>query len=594
MSWRSRFGALALCGFVATSSLPAQECNGLRLFDVAAQRGLNFIHDRGTTGLKHLPETMGAGLAWLDADGDGRLDLYVVQSGPYPSTGDAAAANRLFLQQEDGRFVDRTEGSGAGHRGYGQGAVAADVDGDGDTDLYVSNVGPDALLLNDGSGQFTDGTALAGLGAAGWSASAAFADADGDGDLDLYVTGYLEYAPAEGFHCVDAQDGSIEFCDPVLYAGAADRFYRNRGDGTFEDATEAAGLGQAQGKGLGVLFTDLDDDGHPDLYVANDQTINFLFRNRGDGSFEDLSLLSGAGLSLQGRSEAGMGLALGDFDSDGDPDLLVSNFDVETNTFYRNLGGLTFEDASAPSGFGPASFNLLGFGLLAADFNRDGRLDGYVANGHIFEEPDRETVDYRQPDLLLLGDGKGGFVTARCGAAFERREVGRGAAAADFDDDGDIDIALVNSGGPLQLLLNEGSVGDWIGFELEMDGANRDAVGARVRVLTPDGTTRTDWRIAGDSYLACSDPRLHFGLGPGAGAVDVEVRWPDGTESRFPGLDRGAYWSVRPNGAPQRLAAAGSESPRPGFVGGPFLPIVGVLAFGLLLALVWWVRRSAR
>jgi hypothetical protein len=425
------------------------------------------------------------------------------------------------------------------------GAVAADVDGDGATDLYVTNYGPDVLRRNRGDGSFEDSTVAAGLGTGGWSSSAALADADGDGDLDLYVSRYVEYDPQHELFCGDRRSSARRYCDPSLFRGAADRFYRNRGNGTFEDATVAAGLAGADGRGLGVAFVDLDGDHLPDLYVANDLTINFLFRNLGDGRFEDRSLLSGSAVNGEGKPEAGMGVAVGDLDGDLDPELAVTNFDVETNTLYRNLGGLLFEDVSAASGFGLPSFNLLGFGIVFADLDLDGDLDVYVANGHIFEDPARENVDYEQRDQILLGDGRGGFDELRCDFLDRRRTVARGLALADYDNDGDHDLAIQENGGPFALLRSDGDPQagfGWLGVELRGRAPNTEAVGSVV-VLTAGGSRQMRWVRAGDSYLSASDRRLLFGLGAEQPSM-LEVRWPSGNRTRLGSPPAGRYLIV--------------------------------------------------
>ncbi len=510
-----------------------------RLQDVAHRSGLDFVHDRGTSPERHLAETMGAGVAWLDYDGDGWQDLYVVQSGHFPPDGGARSANRLYRNLGPGpdgvvAFEDVTERAGVGDRGYGQGVTAADADGDGDPDLYVTNYGADVFYRNRGDGTFEDATAAAGLGLDGWSSSAAFADADGDGDLDLYVSRYVVYPPGQDLFCREPDTGEPRYCDPAMFAGATDRFYRNRGDGTFEDATAAAGLSGADGRGLGVVFTDLDGDGDPDLYVANDETLNFLFGNRGDGTFEDLSLLSGTAVNMDGKPEAGMGVVAADFDSDGDPDLAVTNFDVETNSYYENLGDLQFADRSAPSGFGVPSFNLLGFGMVAADLDGDGNLDVYTTNGHIYERPRRAETTFAQRDLILLGDGRGRFRELRCPALEATPHVGRGLAQADFDRDGDPDLALLNNDGPLQLLASD--LPGWRGGALAVrlhGGAGRDpeGVGARVTLVTVRaGATvrRTRWITAGDSYQSSSDKEVLFAVPEGERVAAVEVAWPPG------------------------------------------------------------------
>jgi enediyne biosynthesis protein E4 len=310
----------------------------------------------------------------------------------------------------------------------------------------------------------------------------------------------------------------------------------------FTDVTAAAGLSPASGRGLGVVFVDLDDDRRPDLYVANDLDPNFLFHNLGAGSFADLSLVSGAAVSREGAPQAGMGLVAGDLFGDGRVHLAVTNFDVETNTLYRNSGGVLFEDVSAESGFGPPSFNLLGFGIVAADFDRDGRLDVYVANGHIFERPFRDNVELAQPDLLLLGEPDGRFRREECGPAFAGRQVGRGLAGGDFDNDGALDLALANNGGPLQLLAARGATGEWLGLRLLARGGNREAIGARAELQTP---TRLQMRqvLAGDSYASSSERRLLFAL-PEGGPATLEVRWPSGRRQRLEAPPPGRYLTL--------------------------------------------------
>ena len=511
------------------------------LTPAAEGAGVHFRHNPGVSERRHLPETMGSGLAWLDYDGDGWLDLYLVQSGPFPPDGSAAAANRLLRNRGTGTgitFEDATDRAGAGERSYGQGVVAADVDGDGDIDLYLTNYGPDVLLENRGDGTFEDRTAEAGLDVGGWSSSAAFADADGDGDLDLYVSRYVDYDPAHQHRC--GRDGRPDYCNVILFAGIDDRLYRQRGDRSFEDVTSESGLAGG-GRGLGVVWTDLDGDRRPDLYVANDLDPNRLYRNLGVGAdgrirFADVSLLSGAAFNREGKAEAGMGVAVGDLDGDGLPELAVTNFDVETNTLYRNLGRLMFDDVSAASGFALPSFNRLGFGIALADFDGDGDLDAFIANGHVFERPRRENTGHAQADLLLLGDGHGGFREQHLAGA----KIGRGVALADYDSDGDPDVAVQNNRGSAELWRNDRAPGRWIGVELDGRGLNTQAVGARVKLVTARpgagaGTLRSQirWVIAGQSYQSSSDRRLLFAWPADERARELEVRWPSGLLTRL-------------------------------------------------------------
>jgi hypothetical protein len=497
----------------------------VELRDVATEIGIEFVHDRGTTADKHLPETMGAGVSWLDYDGDGWLDLYAVQSGPFPPGPERRSADRLFRNRGDGTFEDVSERAGTGRRGAGQGSVAGDLDGDGDVDLYLTNYGPDRVLLNDGQGRFDDRTESAGISVDGWSSSAALADADGDGDLDLYVSRYVEYEPDHGIFCAEPESGDRKYCDPSLFLGASDRFFRNAGDGRFIEATATAGIAPAAGRGLGVVFADLDSDRDADIYVANDLNQNFLFANRGDGTFEDVTLLSGAALNRQGRPEAGMGVAVGDVDGDLDPDLAVTNFDIETNTLYLNAGGLIFDDVAARSGFGVPSFNRLAFGIAAADLDFDGDLDYYLANGHIFDQPSRENVRFAQADQVLLGDGKGGFALLECAGLASRETVARGLGQADFDRDGDADLAVQENGGPLELLRNDGRPHSWLGVSLRGQGANSGAIGAEVTLSSNLGAQRR-WVVAGDSYQSSSDSGLLFHPRPKARLESLLIRWP--------------------------------------------------------------------
>jgi hypothetical protein len=518
--------ALAAASGVAFGQ-EAPTCNGLTLTDVAAESGIRFAHERGETGLYQLPETIGGGIAWIDYDRDGWLDLYFVQSGKFPPDRGDASMNRMFRNRGDGTFVDVTEETGTGDRSYGIDVTVADVDGNGWPDLYLGNYGPDRLYLNEGNGTFRDATEASGLGLDGWSTGSAFNDADLDGDLDLYVVRYVQYDPDDPIVCRDSANDMQDYCHPNLYLGAYDHFYRNLGDGRFEDATEEAGFGDANGKALGVMFTDLDDDRYPDVYVANDSTINLMFHNQGDGTFEDVSLLSGTAVSREGLPQAGMGVAVGDVDGDLDPDLTVTNLDNETNALYINQGFMMFEEVSATSGFGIPSFSVLGFGIVLQDLDLDGDLDVYITNGNVRKNPSREGITHAMADLLLLADGTGDFFEVDCGPALDLVYVGRGLAAGDYDNDGDVDLAINNSGGPGQLIRNDLSPRPWLGVELVGSAPNTYAVGAKVTLTTRNGQ-QVRWRTAGDSYVATADPRLLFGWRDGDEPVEVSVRWPSG------------------------------------------------------------------
>jgi enediyne biosynthesis protein E4 len=507
--------------------------------DVAAAAGLRFAHDRGATPEHHLAETMGSGLAWLDYDNDGWMDLYVVQSGPFPPRGSPRAQDRLYRNNGNGTFTDVTVKAGLKDTAYGMGVVAADYDNDGFTDLYVTNYGKNILYHNNGDGTFTDVTNKAGVGASGWSTSAAFADFDGDGLLDLFVLRYVDDAAEKDLFCGNRINGKRDYCHPKLYPPTHNILFHNNGNGTFSDITASAGLDKALGKGLGVVVADLDDDGRPDIYVANDTTMNFLFRNLGGNRFEDVSLLSGAALPSAGSPLSGMGVNAGDLSGNGRLDLVVANYEAEINSFYRNVGQGVFEDISAESGFAGPSFLFSGFGLNLLDTANAGRLDAFIANGHVLDVPGRGST-YAERPFLMWNDGKGKFHERGCGAPFRRELVGRGSAVADFDNDGDLDIAVSNSGGPLELLRNDGPHGAWIGFVLRGKKSNRQGIGARVTIETEAGKQMREVK-AGESYLSSSDPRVHFGLGKETAVKRVTIRWPSGILQDVTGATLGKY-----------------------------------------------------
>ncbi|REJ85719.1 MAG: CRTAC1 family protein [Acidobacteria bacterium] len=588
--------ALGLCGSVAVSAAgaaPAEREAPCPIDLVEAQQvlGVDFVHRTGAQGEHHLPETMGSGVAWYDYDGDGWLDLYLVQSGPFPPTSGSgveadAPGNQLFRNLGPGPdgvwrgFEEWSRRSGSGDRGYGQGVLPVDLDGDGRLDLVLANYGGDRLLRAQVDGTYR-AEPLAELDDVApapprWSSSIAAADPDDDGDLDLYVARYLDYDPGHGMLCGEAD--ARRACDPALFEGQADGFWSNQAGTLTPRPLEALGLRPEgpHGKGLGVVWTDLDGDRRPDLYIANDLTVNLLFRTlepqQGEPRFEELSLLSGAGVNAQGRPEAGMGVAAGDVDGDGDPELLVTNFDVETNTLYENLGGLEFEDRAAASGFGLPSFNRLGFGLVLADLDLDGWLDAYVANGHIFQQPARGNVGFEQPDQLLRGVPPGRFEEVLC-AELGAPLVSRGGAAGDFDNDGRVDLAINNSGGAARILRNRTPAGgpsqpggerSWVGIELRDESApgNLQAIGARVSLhnVAPESggvsgsgavSTAHRWVSAGDSYQSASDRRQVFPLGAAASPAPtavLEVDWPGRGAARqrivLPAEARGRYLRV--------------------------------------------------
>lgn len=490
--------------------------------DATEVLGLDFVHDAGVTPEKHLPETMGAGAAIGDWNGDGAVDVYFVQSGPMPVPGvdrSDAPPNRLFTGDGAGVFRDATDSSGdAAHTGYGMGVTAGDVDGDGDGDLYVTNFGPDALLLSDGRGAFTNVTSAAGLGDERWTGGASFFDGDGDGDLDLYVVGYVAIDVTDPVWCGDRRDGWRSYCHPDRYEGLADRYWRNRGDGTFEDATEAAGLADNRGKGLGVIAGDLDDDGDLDLYVANDSVENKLWRNEGDGTFYDDTLLTGTGVNRNGATEAGMGLAMGDADGDLDFDLLVTNFDDESNTLYRNDGGGLFTDATIPMGLDAESRLPVGFGCAWADFDLDGDLDLAVANGHIIDNIHlyHDGKTWRQPALLFENDGRRYKTAEAPGDLTATPFVGRGLFAGDLNGDGALDLLLTQCGGAARAFLNRRGPSDPVEIRGLAPGSSVRAKRDGAPILRRFGAATSYFGHGEDLLLLPSD------------AIEVEVREPGG------------------------------------------------------------------
>lgn len=519
--------------------------------DVAADAGIVFTHSRGATPEHHIPETMGSGLAWLDYDNDGWMDLYVVQGGPFPppAAGSPQAQDRLFHNDRNGRFTDVTAKAGLRDTAYGMGAFAADYDNDGWVDLLVTNWGGVLLYRNNGDGTFRDVTAKSGLaGVTGFVTAAAWGDVDGDGRLDLFLARYVDDREESKLFCGDAATGQRVYCPPMTYPGTSPLLFSNGADGVFRDITRSAGLGGAVGRGLGAVFVDVDLDGRLDLYVANDETMNFLFRNLGGGRFEDISLVSGTGFDGQGNPQGGMGADAGDLDGDGLPDLVVANYENEMNAYYRNLGSGVFDDLSASSGFGPPAVNFVGFGLDLLDADNDGDLDAFIANGHVFEKPQRQGTTYAERPFLMWNDGAGRFRERGCGEVFTREYVGRGSAVADYDNDGDPDVAVSNSGGPLQLLRNDGGKNRWVGIQLVGRKSNREGIGARLVAETPSGKKRTRLVQAGNSYLSSSDPRVLFGLGEEESIRRLTIFWPSGIVQTVDGLSAGRYHRIDETG----------------------------------------------
>lgn len=505
--------------------------------DVTTDAGIRFKHEALSERRFWFPEIMGSGLGFGDVDDDGYLELYLVQSGELGESSDNAQTNRMLRNRADGTFEDVTGSSGTGDQGYGMGCAFGDADEDGDLDLYVTNVGPNALFQNEGDVVFTDETEAAGVGEGRWGTSCGFLDYDADGDLDLFVVNYLNWSSDRELPCSSAY-GVEDYCNPNNYnAPASDVLYRNEGGMRFTDVSEATGIARVFGNGLGLATGDFDGDGRVDIYVANDLMANQLWRGQADGTFVDDALLAGCAVALDGGVEAGMGVLAMDMENDGDLDLFMTHLREESNTFYLNEGEL-FIDNTAMMGLSSPSFPFTGFGVGAADFDRDGYQDLYVANGRVtFGRPLFDADDpFAEPNQLFRGVKGAGFeeVLPRGGVRPAIIGNSRGLALGDYDNDGDVDVAVLDNGGGVHLLENVLERQEhWIQIRVCTKNG-RDAYGALVGV----GDVKRQWRQVQAAYSYCSsnDPRVHFGLGSASGPVEVEVVW-DGRKQRFGPLE---------------------------------------------------------
>ena len=531
---------MALCAFLIfllnCPNLPV-DSHGVEFKDATVEAGIGFRHVNGAKGDYHLPETIGSGGAFFDYDTDGDLDLYLVNSGDLTGTGsERAYSSILYRNNGSGAFTDVTNSAGVENAGnYGMGAACGDYDNDGDPDLYVTNFGANVLYRNNGDGTFTDVTETAGVGDALWGSSAIFFDYDRDSYLDLYVVNYLHYSLDVSYRPCGVH-GIRTHCHPKNFDGAPDRLYRNNGNGTFTDVTQAAGFGDISGahsgKGLGAVAADFNNDGEPDLYVANDDTPNYLFYNNRDGTFSEVGLLAGCAFSFDGVAQAGMGVDAGDFNGDGYLDIFVTNLSHETNALYRNNGDGTFSDMVYEANLGKESYLFVGFGTRFFDYDNDGHSDIFIANGHIIEAIAQVTdvLTYAQRNQLFRNNGDGTFteVSFESGAYFRREGVSRGAIFGDYDNDGDVDIVVTQSNQPAELLRNDGgNRRNWVRIKLVGVVSNRDGIGARITVTVGSQSQMQEVRT-GLSYLCSSDPRVLFGLGDFTRIDRLEIRWPSG------------------------------------------------------------------
>ena len=481
-----------------------------------------------------MPEIVGSGAALFDMDNDGYLDLFLVQSGRLQAPAGERTGHKLYRNRRDGTFEDVTAGSGVEVPGYGMGVTAGDFDNDGNVDLYVTNFGPNVLLKGDGHGHFTDVTARAGVASNGWSTSAAFLDYDGDGFLDLFVVHYLNWVPSAEVECF-SPTGLPDYCSPKTFdLPRASTLYHNNGNGTFTDVSEQAGLNTAVGNGLGVVAGDVDGDGRIDVFVANDSSPNHLWLNRGGGKFEESALIMGCAIDHDGKPKAGMGVHLADVDGDGDLDLLVVNIETESDSFYRNEKTF-FRDRTAEAGLRTTSRTFTRFGAAMLDFDNDGLIDIFEANGRVVLSPNPGKGDpYAEPKLLFRGLPGSRFeeVQPRGGTTEPLVSTSRGAAFGDIDNDGGIDIVVANRDGVPHLLHNiVTGRGHWALFRV-VEEHGRDALGAELTMTVGSHVVRRDVRAA-YSYLSSNDPRVHVGLGPATAVHQVSVRWPDGKVEQF-------------------------------------------------------------
>jgi len=523
--------SLVLCSLLApalASPAVAEKADAPVLVDITAKAGITFSHSIGDDELSNIVESTGAGCAFFDFDGDNDVDIYLV-NGRYlkgissvKGRGlDGKLSNALYRNNGNGTFTDVTDQAGVGDRGFGMAVVSADYDNDGDADLFITNYDRDTLYRNDGDGTFTDVTDKAGVGSELWSVGATFADFDGDGLLDLFVGGYLVFDPKYRFYYA-----AEAFPGPLAYKGQVDHLYRNRGDGTFEDVTKRAGLLTDDGRAMGVAACDVDDDGLQDIYIANDGMENYLWRNTGEGTFTNIALRTGTAFGQNGEATSAMGPEFGDYDLDGRMDLLVP--DMGYGCLYRNTDRGYFEEKSAEAGLARSLGQYTSWSGNFADFDNDGWLDIFIANG------DAHHLEAEE-DILFRNDAGKRFVdvSASTGKDFQTKGVGRGSAVADVDDDGDLDLLVLNLNGAARLYRNDGgNTGHWLMIRTVGTSSNRDGIGARIRV-TADGPTQTRDIRSSSGYLSQSDPRAHFGLGSATKATKVEIRWPSGITQIF-------------------------------------------------------------
>ena len=547
--------ALALDSLFPLHTLGANASSNplFQLKDVTSQAGIDFRHNSGAYGGKFLPETLGSGCAFLDYDSDGYPDILLVNSMDWPGHKRIRSALKLYKNNRNGTFSDVTRAAGLDIEVYGMGVAVGDYNNDGFPDILITCVGQNHLFLNTGKGTFRDVTKSSGLGSRmAFSTSALWIDYDRDGHLDLFVCNYVNWSPEHDVFCsLDGKNKS--YCTPEAYRGETCWLFHNRGDGTFEDVTAASGIFDTSSKSLGVAMLDFDQDGWPDLFVANDTQPNKLYRNLRNGKFKDAAVEAGLAFSADGKARAGMGVDVGDFENSGRPGIAITNFDNEMVGLYRSPSAGQFDDVSLAAGVGGPSKTTLGFGCGFADLDLDGRLDLVIANGHIDDTVRniRGNVGYAQPPHLFLNLGNGKFqdVVDTNGGDFAAPRVGRGLAFADFDRDGDVDLLLTTNNGPAYLFRNELHSGSRA-LRLHLTGtkSNRDAIGAVVRIYH-GGETQMRTVRGGSSYLSQSELPLTFGVGKSDRVDRLAVEWPSGTTQEFKNVSTAKTYELHENEA---------------------------------------------
>ncbi|PWT93785.1 MAG: CRTAC1 family protein [Blastocatellia bacterium] len=526
----------------SASPTPPRPSGPIEYTDVTAQSGIHFKHNSGAFGKKYLPETIGAGCAFLDYDNDGWQDILLVNSMNWPEQKGPKSYLALYHNNRDGTFTNVTAQSGLGIEMYGIGVAVGDYDNDGNEDIYITCVGPNHLFHNLGNGKFADVTARAGVGDPGFSTSAVWFDYDNDGRLDLFVGNYVEWSTDKDIYCT-LDNKNKSYCTPQTYKGQSATLYHNRGNGTFENVSQKAGIADPSGKTLGVALLDYDGDGWLDLFVANDTEPNKLYHNNKNGTFTDDGIAAGVAFSASGTPRAGMGVDAADYDGSGRPSIIIGNFTNESMALYHNDGSGLFTDEAPSSGIGKLSAQSLTFATFFFDYDLDGLLDIFAANGHVSDDIAvvQPNVKYAQPPHVFHNKGKKKFeeVTSKLGKAMQRAIVGRGAAYGDFDNDGDLDLLITSNNGPARLLRNDnGNQNDLLRVKLVGSKANRDAIGASVTMRSSKGAKLVEMVRTGSSYASQSELPLTFGLGkPEEGlTVSLEVSWPGGQKETFQNL----------------------------------------------------------